>query len=126
MPTSRKMPSDLGGTRKKGSRSPISPADAKLNAAFKKAGFERGEDRAYSVPVIAKALNVWRQEKGYGQVTKPASMTKGSLVAKKRQLTTLGKNTSVPMSKLGVAKKAAPKKAAAKNSRATTTRRKSI
>jgi hypothetical protein len=88
-------------------------AEAKLNAAFKKAGFNRSNDRAYSVPAIEKAMKVYYKDLGIGALKKPASMTKGSLVAKKRQLETLGKNTSVPMSKLGVAKKAAPKKAAA-------------
>lgn len=110
MAISRKMPSDLGGTRKKGSRSPISPADAKLYAAFKKAGFETSNDRAYNVPVIKKAMNVWRQEKGYGQVTKPASMTKGSLTqaafakraAPKKPLTTI-----TPSRKATAAKKPA-------------------
>ena len=87
-------------------------AEAKLNAAFKKAGLVRGNDRAYSVPAIEKAMKVYYKDLGIGALKKPASTTKGSLVAKKRQLTTLGKNTSVPMSKLGVAKKAAPKKAA--------------
>jgi hypothetical protein len=65
-------------------------AEAKLNAAFKKAGFNRLNDRAYSVPAIEKAMKVYYKDLGIGALKKPASMTKGSLV-----------------------KKAAPKKAAA-------------
>jgi len=89
-------------------------AEAKLNAAFKAVGRRRGDDSAYALPQIEKAMKVYYKDLKIGALKKPASMTKGSLVAKKRQIETLGKSTLVPMSKLGVAKKAAPKKAAPK------------
>ncbi len=70
-------------------------ATAKLNAAFKKAGFSKSDDAAYSNPAIKKAMQTYRQELKIGAVKKPASMTKGSLVKK------------------AAPKKAAPKKAVA-------------
>jgi hypothetical protein len=81
------MPSKGTGSR--------TQAEAKLNAAFKKAGFNRLNDRAYSVPAIEKAMKVYYKDLGIGALKKPASMAKGSLAKK------------------AAPNKAAPKKAAA-------------
>ena len=57
-------------------------AEAKLNAAFKAVGRRRGDDSAYALPQIEKAMKVYYKDLKIGALKKPASMTKGSLVKK--------------------------------------------